>query len=35
MILFDKEKLLGLINYYLNYVHEAVGKLQSLFPERN
>ncbi|KAF8813754.1 hypothetical protein BYT27DRAFT_7157576 [Phlegmacium glaucopus] len=32
MISYDEEKLLHLINYHLNYVHEAVEKLQSLFP---
>ena len=35
MIVYDQQKLLRLINYHLNYVHEAVEKLQSLFPEKS
>jgi len=34
MNLYDEEKLLDLINYHLDYVHEAVEKLQSLFPKK-
>ena len=34
LIFYDKERLLDLINFHLNYVHEGVQKLQVLFPEK-
>ena len=34
LIFYDKERLLNLINFHLNYVHEGVQKLQVLFPEK-
>lgn len=34
LIIYDKEKLLDLINFHLNYAHEGVQKLQLLFPEK-
>ena len=34
LIFYDKKKLLDLIDFHLDYVHEGVQKLQLLFPEK-